>query len=62
MGRPEWAYPAMVARWTGRRIESELALTAEMLADLAQLEADSEPQCEAEAEAEAGNGDGDGQP
>jgi DNA-binding PadR family transcriptional regulator len=34
---PEWAYPAMVARWTCRRIEDELALTEEMLADLERL-------------------------
>jgi DNA-binding PadR family transcriptional regulator len=31
---PEWAYPSLVARWTCRRIEDELALTDEMLADL----------------------------
>ena len=33
----EWAFPAMVARWTCRRIEDELALTDEMLTDLDQL-------------------------
>jgi len=31
---PEWAYPALVARWSCRRIEDELALTDQMLADL----------------------------
>ena len=34
---PEWAYPELVARWTCRRIEDELALTDEMLADLDRL-------------------------
>jgi hypothetical protein len=36
---PDWAYPALVGRWTCRRIEDELALTDQMLADLADLDA-----------------------
>jgi DNA-binding PadR family transcriptional regulator len=32
-----WAYPSLVARWSRRRIEDELALTDEMLADLDRL-------------------------
>lgn len=32
-----WAYPSLVARWSRRRIEEELALTDEMLADLDRL-------------------------
>jgi DNA-binding PadR family transcriptional regulator len=39
--QPEWAYPALVARWTCRRIESELALADEMLADLDELTVDA---------------------
>ncbi len=35
---PDWAYPALVARWTCRRIETELALTDAMLVDLDELE------------------------
>ena len=35
--QPEWAYPELVARWTCRRIESEIRLADEMLADLADL-------------------------
>jgi DNA-binding PadR family transcriptional regulator len=37
---PEWAYPALVGRWTCRRIEDELALTDQMLADLDGLTTD----------------------
>jgi hypothetical protein len=35
---PDWAYPALVSRWTSRRIEDELALTDQMLADLDELD------------------------
>ena len=35
---PDWAYPALVGRWTCRRIEDELALTDQMLADLDELD------------------------
>lgn len=37
--QPGWAYPALVARWSRRRMEDELALTEEMLADLDELAA-----------------------
>lgn len=35
---PEWAYPALVGRWTCRRIEDELTLTDQMLVDLDELD------------------------
>lgn len=37
--QPEWAYPELVARWTCRRIESEIRLADDMLADLDDLTA-----------------------
>ncbi len=37
-GEPDWSYPALVAGWTCRRIEDELALADEMLADLDRLQ------------------------
>jgi DNA-binding PadR family transcriptional regulator len=36
---PDWAYPSLVARWSCRRIEGELDLAAQMLADLDELAA-----------------------
>ena len=35
--QPDWAYPALVASWAVRRIESELELTDSMLIDLDRL-------------------------
>jgi DNA-binding PadR family transcriptional regulator len=35
--QPEWAYPALVASWAVRRIESEIELTDSMLIDLDRL-------------------------
>lgn len=35
--QPDWAYPALVATWAVRRIESEIELTDAMLADLERL-------------------------
>lgn len=35
--QPEWAYPALVASWTCRRIESEIELADEMLHDIDRL-------------------------
>jgi DNA-binding PadR family transcriptional regulator len=40
--QPEWAYPELVARWTCRRIESEIRLADDMLADLDDLTAGSD--------------------
>jgi len=35
--QPDWAYPALVASWAVRRIESEIELTDSMLIDLDRL-------------------------
>ena len=35
--QPDWAYPALVASWAVRRIESEMELTDSMLIDLDRL-------------------------
>ena len=35
--QPDWAYPALVASWAVRRIESEIELTDAMLVDLDRL-------------------------
>jgi len=35
--QPDWAYPALVASWAVRRIESEIELTDSMLIDLNRL-------------------------
>ena len=35
--QPDWAYPALVASWAVRRIESEIELTDAMLIDLERL-------------------------
>jgi len=35
--QPDWAYPALVASWAVRRIESEIELTNSMLIDLDRL-------------------------
>jgi DNA-binding PadR family transcriptional regulator len=37
LAEPDWAYPALVAGWTCRRIESEIDLADEMLRDIDRL-------------------------